>query len=62
MTHALEKSHTPNFLSHELGTETTAPNTSTTNGFSKSQPYYDMSMNSYPRQPLALSSLYGDRL
>jgi hypothetical protein len=25
MAHALEKTHPPNFLSHELGTETTAP-------------------------------------
>jgi hypothetical protein len=33
MTDALEKSHRPNFLSHELGTETAAPKTSTTNGF-----------------------------
>jgi hypothetical protein len=27
MTHTLEKLHTPNFLSHELGVETTVPNT-----------------------------------
>jgi hypothetical protein len=36
MTHVLENSHTPNFLSPKLGTETTAPNTSTTNEFSYS--------------------------
>jgi hypothetical protein len=33
MAHALGKTHMPNFLSHKLGTETIAPNTSTTNGF-----------------------------
>jgi hypothetical protein len=36
MTHALEKTHMPNFFSHELVTETTAPNTLATNGFSQS--------------------------
>jgi hypothetical protein len=48
MTHVLEKPHTPVFLSHELDTKITASNTSTTNGSSQSQPYYGMSMNSYP--------------
>ena len=36
MTRALEKTHMPNFFSHELVTETTAPNTLATNGFSQS--------------------------
>jgi hypothetical protein len=27
MTHALGKTHMPNFLSHKIGTETIAPNT-----------------------------------
>jgi hypothetical protein len=31
--HASEKTHMPNFLSHELGTKTIAQNTSATNGF-----------------------------
>lgn len=59
MTHAFVKSHTPNFLSHELGTETIVPNTSTTNVFSQSQLYYDMSMNLYPGKLQLSSSLYG---
>jgi hypothetical protein len=58
MTRALEKSHTPIF-SHELGTKTVVPNTSATNGFSQSQSYYGMPMNSYLGQPLSSSSLYG---
>jgi hypothetical protein len=36
MTHVLEKTHTPDFLSHELGTEITELNTSATNGASLS--------------------------
>jgi hypothetical protein len=36
MMFALEKSHTPDFLSHKLGTKTTGSNTSATNGFSQS--------------------------
>jgi hypothetical protein len=44
---ALEKSHMPNFLSHGLENETTAPNTSSTNGFSQSHPYYGMPIISY---------------
>jgi hypothetical protein len=31
---SIRKTHTPNFLSHELGTKTIAPNTSATKGFS----------------------------
>jgi hypothetical protein len=31
MVHALEKTHMPNSLSHELGTEIIMPNTSVTN-------------------------------
>ena len=58
MTRALEKSHTPIF-SHELGTKTVVPNTSATNGFSQSQSYYGMPMNSYLGQPLSSSSLCG---
>jgi hypothetical protein len=57
-THALEKTHMPIFLSHELGIETTAPNTSATNEFSQSQPYSCMSMDSYPGRQLLPSSLY----
>jgi CRISPR/Cas system-associated protein Csx1 len=48
MTCALENFHMPNFLSHKLGTEIVAPNTSATNGFFQSQPYYSMSINWYP--------------
>jgi hypothetical protein len=33
MTHALGKTHMPNFLSHKLGVKTIVPNTSATNGF-----------------------------
>jgi hypothetical protein len=33
VAHALGKTHMPNFLSHKLGAETIAPNTSTINGF-----------------------------
>lgn len=59
MTCALENSHIPNFLSHKLGTEIVVPNMSATNGFSQSHPYYGMSMDSYPEQPMLPSSLYG---
>jgi hypothetical protein len=34
LRHKLEKMRTSNSLSRELGTKTTAPNTSATNGFS----------------------------
>jgi hypothetical protein len=37
---AIENFHIPNFLSHKSSTKTATPNTSTTNGFSQSQPYY----------------------
>jgi hypothetical protein len=57
MSHALEKTHMPNFLSHKLGTETIASNTSATNGFP--QPYSGMPMNSYPRRPSPPSPLNG---
>jgi hypothetical protein len=47
MTHVLEKTHTCDFLSHELGTKITASNTSATNVASQSHPYCcGMSMNS----------------
>jgi hypothetical protein len=58
MTHVLENTHTPDFLSHKLGTKITASKTSTTNGASQSQPYYGMSMNSYPGKMLSPSSLH----
>jgi hypothetical protein len=51
------KIHMPNFPSHKLGIKTTTPNTSAINGFSQSQPYYGMSMNSYLGQLQSLSSL-----
>ena len=35
MTHVLENTHTPDFLSHKLGTKITASKTSTTNGASQ---------------------------
>jgi hypothetical protein len=57
MAHALGKTHMPYFLSHELGTETIAPNTSETNGFP--QPYSGMSVDSYPGRPSLPSSLNG---
>jgi hypothetical protein len=47
----------PNFLSHKLGAETIAPNTSATNGFP--QPYSGMSMDSYPERPSPPSPLNG---
>jgi hypothetical protein len=56
--HVLEKTHTPNFWSHELDTKITASNTSTTNGAFQSQPYYGMPMNSYPGQMMSPSSLH----
>jgi hypothetical protein len=59
MTHVLENTHTPDFLSHKLGTKITASKTSTTNGASQSQPYYGMSMNSYPGKMQSPSSLHG---
>jgi hypothetical protein len=46
MAHALGKIHMPNFLSHKLGAETIAPDTSAINEFP--QPYSGMSMDSYP--------------
>jgi hypothetical protein len=55
----LEKVCTSNSLSRKLCTETTIPKTSATNGFSQSQPYYRMPMNSYLGQPLSSSSLCG---
>jgi hypothetical protein len=58
MTHILENTHTPDFLSHKLGTKITASKTSATNGDSQSQPYYGMSMNSYPGKILSPSSLH----
>jgi hypothetical protein len=45
MTHVLENTHTPDFLSHKLGTEITASKTSATNGASQSQSYCGMSMH-----------------
>jgi hypothetical protein len=57
MAHALGKSHMPNFLSHKLGTETIAPNTSTTNGFP--QPYSGISVDSYLARLSPLSLLNG---
>jgi hypothetical protein len=57
MAHALGKTHMPNFLSHKLGTETIAPNTSATNGFP--QPYSSMPMDSYPGRPSSPSPLNG---
>jgi hypothetical protein len=58
MAHALEKTHMPNFLSHKLGAETIAPNTSATNRFP--QPYSGMSIDSYPGRPSPPSSLNGE--
>jgi hypothetical protein len=58
MTHVLENTHTPDFLSHKLGTKITASKTSATNGASQSQPYYGMSMNSYLGEILSPSSLH----
>jgi hypothetical protein len=58
MTHALGKTHMPNFLSHKLGAETIAPNTSATNGFP--QPYSGMPMDSYPGRPSPPSWLNGE--
>jgi lipid-binding SYLF domain-containing protein len=40
MTHVLEKTQMPKFLSHELGTKITTSNTSATNGASQSQPHF----------------------
>jgi hypothetical protein len=57
MAHALGKTHMPNFLSHKLGAETIAPNTSAINGFP--QPYSGMPMDSYPRRPSQPSPLDG---
>jgi hypothetical protein len=48
----------PNFLSHKLGAETIAPNTSATNEFP--QPYSGMLMDSYPGRPSPPSSLNGE--
>jgi hypothetical protein len=59
MTHALENTHTPDFLSHKLDTKITASKASTTNGASQSQPYYGMSMNSYPGKMLSPALLHG---
>jgi hypothetical protein len=59
MTHALENTHTPDFLSHKLDTKITASKTSATNGASQSQPYYGMSMNSYPGKMLSPALLHG---
>jgi hypothetical protein len=58
MTHVLENTHTPSFLSHKLGTKITTSKTSATNGASQSQPYYGMSMNSYMGKILSPSSLH----
>jgi hypothetical protein len=58
MAHALGKTHMPNFLSHKLGNETIASNTSAANGFP--QPYSGMPMDSYPGRPSSPSSLNGE--
>jgi hypothetical protein len=58
MTHVLENTHTPDFLSHKLDTKIIASKISATNGASQSQPYYGMSMNSYPGKMLSPSSLH----
>jgi hypothetical protein len=58
MMHVLENTRTPDFLSHKLNTKITASKTSATNAASQSQPYYGMSMNSYPRKMLSPSSLH----
>jgi hypothetical protein len=55
----LEKILTSNSLLRELGTETTMPSISIINGFSQSQPYYSMTLNSYMGQSLLSSSLCG---
>jgi hypothetical protein len=57
MGHALGKTHMPNSLSHKLGVETIAPNTSTTNRFP--HPYSGMPMDSYPGRPSPPSPLNG---
>jgi hypothetical protein len=59
MTHALENTHTLDFLSHKLVTKITASKTSATNEASQSQLYYGMSMNSYPRKMLSPALLHG---
>jgi hypothetical protein len=58
MAHALGKTHMPSFLSHKLGAQTIAPNTSATNGFP--QAYSGMPMDSYPGPPSPPSSLNGE--
>jgi hypothetical protein len=60
MTHALENTHTPDFLSHKLGTKIAASKTSATNEASQSQPYFGMPMDSYPGRPSPPSSLNGE--
>jgi hypothetical protein len=60
MTHALENTHTPDFLSHKLGTKITASKTSATNEASQSQPCFGMPMDSYPGRPSPPSSLNGE--
>jgi hypothetical protein len=59
MTHVLENTHTPDFLSNKLDTKITVSKTSATNGASQSQPYYGMSMNSYPGKMMSPTSLHG---
>jgi hypothetical protein len=59
MTHVLENTHTPDFLSNKLDTKITVSKTSATNGASLSQPYYGMSMNSYPGKMMSPTSLHG---
>jgi hypothetical protein len=59
MTHVLENTHTPHFLSHKLDTKIIASKTSATNGVSQSQPYYGMSMTSYPGKMMSPFSLHG---
>jgi hypothetical protein len=59
MTHALENTRTPDFLSHKLDTKITVSKTSATNRASQSQPYYGMSINSYPGKMLSPILLHG---
>jgi hypothetical protein len=51
MKPVFEKSTFPNFPSHDIDAIATTQNSLTTNGYSQTQPFYGMPMNSYVGQP-----------
>jgi hypothetical protein len=60
MSHALEKTHMPSFLSHKLGTKTIVPNTSATNCHTRILGHQDPGANIITRCAGAKSHTYDE--